>query len=288
MTTPREDTPYDCSPWAQYEFVDGIIAVIDFPSCWNGSGLSPADVTYPVGGACPAGFGHVIPKLSERVHFGVMNPLAIDGSLAFTLSSGPWYSLHADFWNTWQQERLDQLVADCLVANAHCGSVDATSSIEWSRQFGTQRYDLAYAAASDGKEDRTSWASRTSRSRGRPTTTGTMRSCEGTTRTATRCGPSSSGPTAPTRPSRSRSPAPACTSRDRPTDASASRSGQAPWTGSSRVSVRMGRRCGSSNSVPSATTRPPRSRPQTAACTWRARPAAGSPNNGWTGRPTRS
>ena len=151
VTTPREDTPYDCSPWAQYDFVDGIIAVIDFPSCWNGSGLSPADVTYPVGGACPAGFGHVIPKLSERVHFGVMNPLAIDGSLAFTLSSGPWYSLHADFWNTWQQERLDQLVADCLVANAHCGSVDATSSIEWSRQFGTQRYDLAYAAASDGK-----------------------------------------------------------------------------------------------------------------------------------------
>ena len=30
MTTPREDTPYDCSPWAQYDFVDGIIAVIDF------------------------------------------------------------------------------------------------------------------------------------------------------------------------------------------------------------------------------------------------------------------
>lgn len=151
VTTPREDTPYDCSPYAQYAFVDGIVAVIDFPSCWNGTGLSPDDVTYPVGGACPAGFGHVIPKLSERVHFGVMNPLALDGSVAFTLSSGPWYSLHADFWNTWQQERLDQLVADCLVAKAHCGSVDATSSIEWSRQFGTQRYDLAYAAAPDGE-----------------------------------------------------------------------------------------------------------------------------------------
>ena len=72
-------------------------------------------------------------------------------ALAFELSSGPWYSLHADFWNTWQQDRLDQLVADCLVAKAHCGSVDATSSIEWARQFGTQRYDLAYAAAPDGR-----------------------------------------------------------------------------------------------------------------------------------------
>jgi hypothetical protein len=151
VATPRRDTPYDCTPWAQYPFVDGIVAVIDFPSCWNGTGLRPEDVTYPVSGTCPSGFGHIIPKLSERVHFGVMDPLALDGSLAFTLSSGPWYTLHADFWNTWQQERLDQLVADCLVAKAHCGSVDATSSIEWSRQFGTQRYDLAYAAASDGK-----------------------------------------------------------------------------------------------------------------------------------------
>src|SRR5215207_7879653 len=151
VSTPRRDTPYDCRPWAQYAFVDGIVASIDFPSCWNGTGLRPEDVKYPEGGACPPGFGNTIPKLSERVHYGVMNPIGLDGTLAFQLSSGPPYTMHADFWNTWQQERLDQLVADCLVANAHCGSVDATSSIEWSRQFGTQRYDLAYAAASDGK-----------------------------------------------------------------------------------------------------------------------------------------
>ena len=152
VRTPREDTPYDCTPWAGYGFVDGIVAAVDFPSCWNGTGLRPEDVTYPAGGQCPAGFGHVIPRLSERVHYGVMNPIGPDGTtLAFELSSGPWYTLHADFWNTWQQDRLDQLVADCLVAKAHCGSVDATSSIEWARQFGTQRYDLAYAAAPDGR-----------------------------------------------------------------------------------------------------------------------------------------
>ena len=151
VKTPREDTPYDCTPWAGYGFVDGIVAAIDFPSCWNGTGLRPEDVTYPIGGSCPAGFGHTIPKLSERVHYGVMNPMAPDGTLAFELSSGPAYTLHADFWNTWQQERLDQLVADCLVAKAHCGSVDATSSIRWERQFGTQRYDLANAAAPDGE-----------------------------------------------------------------------------------------------------------------------------------------
>ena len=151
VQTPNRDAPYDCTPWSGHAFVDGIVAVIDFPSCWDGLGLRPEDVTYPLGGVCPPGFPHVIPKLSERVHLGVMNPLAQDGTMALTFSSGPWYSLHADFWNTWQQERLDQLVADCLVARVHCGSVDASSSIAWSRQFGTMRYDLAYAAASDGE-----------------------------------------------------------------------------------------------------------------------------------------
>ena len=110
VSTPHLDMPYDCRPWGQYPFVDGIIASIDFPSCWNGTGLRPEDVTYPEGGACPPGFGNIIPKLSERVHYGVMNPLGLDGTLAFQLSSGPAYSMHADFWNTWEQERLDQLV----------------------------------------------------------------------------------------------------------------------------------------------------------------------------------
>src|SRR4029453_17302692 len=46
--------------------------------------------------------------------------------------------------------RLHQLVADCLVAMVHCGSVDATSSIRWGREVGTQRDDLADAAPPDG------------------------------------------------------------------------------------------------------------------------------------------
>jgi hypothetical protein len=76
-----------------------------------------------------------------------MNPLNPDWTIALTLSSGPYYTLHADFWNTWQQERLDQLVRDCLAAGVHCGSVDETRSIDWTSEFGTTRYDLAYATA---------------------------------------------------------------------------------------------------------------------------------------------
>lgn len=151
VKTPREETPYDCSPWAvEHAFVDGVIAIVDLPTCWNGVGLRPDSVVYPTGGTCPIGFRHRLPRISERVHFGVMNPIGLDGSVALTLSSGPYWTFHSDFWNTWQQDRLDQLVQECLVARVHCGAVDAAGQVDWTRQFGTTRYDLAYAAAADG------------------------------------------------------------------------------------------------------------------------------------------
>ncbi len=150
VKTPKMDAPYDCGPWAQYRFVDGVVGVVDLPNCWDGVGLEPSNVVYPVGGVCPSGFDHVLPKVSERVHFGVMNPLNPDGTVGLTLSSGAYYTLHADFWNTWQQPRLDQLVADCLVAHVACGSVTPAPKPEWTREFGTLRYDLALGLAQAG------------------------------------------------------------------------------------------------------------------------------------------
>jgi uncharacterized protein DUF1996 len=151
VKTPRSKTPYNCGPWAdRYAFVDGVIATITMPNCWDGTGLGPDSVAYPEVGTCPAGFPHVLPRLSERVHYGIMDPTSPDGSIALTLSSGAYWSFHADFWNTWQQPRLDQLVQECLVARTHCGAVDASGEIAWIHQFGTTRYDLGYAAATDG------------------------------------------------------------------------------------------------------------------------------------------
>jgi hypothetical protein len=147
VKTPKMDAPYDCRPWASYRFVDGVVGVIDLPNCWDGVGLEPSNVVYPVGGICPPGFGHVLARVSTRIHFGVMNPLNADGSVGLTLSSGPYYTLHSDFWNTWQQPRLDQLVADCLVAHVGCGSVTPAAKPEWTEQFGTIRYDLALGLA---------------------------------------------------------------------------------------------------------------------------------------------
>ena len=141
------DTPYDCRPWRPFNFVDGVIAVIEMPSCWNGVGLTRRTSPIRWIGNVPVG-SLMPPRLSQRVHLGIMNPLNPDGTVALTLSSGPYYTLHSDFWNTWQQARLDQLVEECLAAGVHCGSIDETRSVEWTSQFGTQRYDLAYATAS--------------------------------------------------------------------------------------------------------------------------------------------
>jgi hypothetical protein len=150
VKTPRSRAPYDCTWWAgQYPFVDGVIAMITMPNCWDGIGLGRESVTYPEGGDCPTGFPHVLPRISERVHYGIMDPINADGSMALTFSSGPYWSFHADFWNTWQQARLDQLVQQCLIEREHCGSIDASGQIAWAHQFGTTRYDLAYAASAD-------------------------------------------------------------------------------------------------------------------------------------------
>ena len=38
-------------------------------------------------------------------------------------SVGSPYTAHADFWNAWNQARLEQLTADCLNRNVDCGTV---------------------------------------------------------------------------------------------------------------------------------------------------------------------
>jgi hypothetical protein len=148
--TPIKDAPYDCTPYRSKGFVDGVIAIIDLPNCWDGVGLTPDHLAYAVDRVCPQGFAHVLPRLSERLHLGIMNPMSADGTrVALTLSSGPYWTMHADFWNTWQQERLDELVTVCLDAHVHCGSIDALVRSGWTVQFGTTRYDLATSATPD-------------------------------------------------------------------------------------------------------------------------------------------
>jgi hypothetical protein len=50
------------------------------------------------------------------------------------LSSGPYWTLHADFWNTWKQAALDRLIDRCLRRGVNCGVL---------REAGPARYPLA-------------------------------------------------------------------------------------------------------------------------------------------------
>jgi Domain of unknown function (DUF1996) len=93
---------------------------VGFPSCWDGligAQDDSADLAYPVSGTCPAGYPHVLPRVVVRIGYAVGTATA-----AITLSSGSYYSAHAHFWNTWQQDQLAHLVTRCLNALLNCGT----------------------------------------------------------------------------------------------------------------------------------------------------------------------
>lgn len=126
--------PYDCTPWFNPGTGnDGAIAIVRVPRCWNG--LDPAvrtNFAYPssgTGGAkCQAPYTVVLPNISIRFHSLIVDPcggcLSSDPtssvSVNFALSSGPWYTMHADFWNTWDQPALDHLIQLCLNGTTSC------------------------------------------------------------------------------------------------------------------------------------------------------------------------
>jgi hypothetical protein len=72
-----------------------------FPDCWDQVGLGPLDVAYAKSGVCPAGYVRT-PQLVLRLRYAI-----VDASTGVTLSSGPYYTMHADFINSWNQVALD-------------------------------------------------------------------------------------------------------------------------------------------------------------------------------------
>jgi len=111
----REDRPPACSPDSTLRLL------ITFPDCWDSSRLtsfgSGAHVRYSDDG-CPASHPIALPQLQMAIDF---SPVAPDG---LTLSSGSIDSAHADFWNTWDQEKLEREVAMCLNRDLVCGVSD--------------------------------------------------------------------------------------------------------------------------------------------------------------------
>ena len=85
---------------------------IKFPSCWDGVHIDSADhishMANASGQGCPRSHPVRVPALTIVVRYPIQD---VSG---YRLSSGPMSSLHADFWNTWRQPGLEELVARCL------------------------------------------------------------------------------------------------------------------------------------------------------------------------------
>jgi hypothetical protein len=113
--TGKPKAPIDCTT--------GVITLhVGFPNCWDGVNTDSADhkshVVYPKSGICPADHPVAVPRLIARYEYAV-GP----DSSRITLSSGPYYTVHGDFWNAWDQAKLADLVERCLNASTDCGTL---------------------------------------------------------------------------------------------------------------------------------------------------------------------
>jgi hypothetical protein len=116
-----------------------LVMKVWFPDCWNGVDLDSPDhrshVAYSQhGNYCPAGFPVHIPEIALTAKLDVPTvpgPPNADGTAgyfddAITMSSGSVYTLHADFWNTWDMPELRRLIKYCLVQFNPCPSPSQT------------------------------------------------------------------------------------------------------------------------------------------------------------------
>ena len=56
------------------------------------------------------GFPHILPHIRESIETTIVNPLNTNGSVAISFSSGPYYTLHADVFEAWEQSRINFLL----------------------------------------------------------------------------------------------------------------------------------------------------------------------------------
>ena len=97
--------------------------IIKFPSCWDGVHTDSADhishMAEATGKGCPTSHPVRVPALEVVVRYPIQS---VSGH---RLSSGALSTMHADFWNTWNQPSLEALVARCLNNSAQpCPRID--------------------------------------------------------------------------------------------------------------------------------------------------------------------
>jgi Domain of unknown function (DUF1996) len=117
---PARDHPIDCGTgW--------VTAHVNFPDCWDGVRRDSVDhkrhMAYSIDPndddryRCPRHHPVPVPRLIFALEWPVHDGTRI------RLSSGPFYTLHADFWNAWVQTRLRRLVHRCIHAEIDCDKI---------------------------------------------------------------------------------------------------------------------------------------------------------------------
>jgi hypothetical protein len=115
-TEPKVSYPPDC---AGVEGSLGVKANVIFPECLKyGTFDSPdhrSHMTYATWGGCPEGY-ELVPQLGLFITWKVKDA----ETAGYRLSSDTpgmlaGHSLHADFWNTWDQAELERLTQACIV-----------------------------------------------------------------------------------------------------------------------------------------------------------------------------
>jgi hypothetical protein len=98
-----------------------LVLSLRFPNCWDGVNLDSPDhrshMAYPTNNRCPASHPVTLPRLESFYRYNVgTGPIG-----TITLASGPYYTLHQDFFNAWDPVALQKLVTRCINGGVDCG-----------------------------------------------------------------------------------------------------------------------------------------------------------------------
>lgn len=100
----------------------GVMSVsLRFPNCWDGINLDSPDhrshMAYPVKNRCPATHPVNIPRLESFIRY----PIGPERITKISFVSGPYYTLHQDFFNGWDPDALQRLIDHCINGGVDCG-----------------------------------------------------------------------------------------------------------------------------------------------------------------------
>jgi hypothetical protein len=113
--------PTSCPPGERISFT------IHFPQCWDGVNLDSADhrshMAYAENG-CPTSHPVALPQITLNVYFDIADPtvyphLRLSSDMYDTSIRGGW-SLHADWFDGWNQSIKEQFVRNCPGKPADC------------------------------------------------------------------------------------------------------------------------------------------------------------------------